>query len=464
MVKLQGGKPQSRSLLALLVILIPVSGLSFLPALGNQPPGKPNATSTATPIPANCAAASLVPAPTPDFVSPDGFCGAYKEGSQSIPKYLNEYGPMLIEEAYKNGNYFGDFVDQDLTGDGIPEIGISSKGNFSIYSCINGEYKKIFSQPSINGFCLPYFIVDIQDGNKNGIPEILFLANTATQGRAYYQMFEWENNEFKSRFQPQYESEPGEIHIDSNEGKIQFQDNGNGVNKEILVKRGVPLIWSFYIDGLPWRQESATYTWNGQYYSLSYREFAPPDYQFQAVHDADLDVSYGKYEQALAMFIRVINDNTLKSWSNEIKECEQKRLRNTGEVINCEPLSDPEERPSLAAYSRFRMLWIYLKTNRYELARMQHKTLLEEKSSGIFSKAADILWDEFADSKDLDAGCVKVQNLISQNPSLFFRYIKDAHGDDDENSEWPDTVDFGYQASGLSYSANTICPLTAETQ
>ncbi len=65
----------------------------------------------------------------------------------------------------------------------------------------------------------------------------------------------------------------------------------------------------------PWRVKIDTYAWDGKSFSLAYEAFAPAQYRYQALQDADREVLYGHYDKAMQFYRNAIFNDKLKWWS-----------------------------------------------------------------------------------------------------------------------------------------------------
>jgi hypothetical protein len=412
----------------------------------------PESVVTYTPEPpARCPIPLKGRAPDPTFLDVEPSSDQTVE-VETILEYLNNYGPLPLREHNKYVLY------KDLTNDGVPEVGITSKFSlpeyFYIFTCKDGKYKTIFEQTS---FICVYSIEDIQDGNRNGIPEILTAEiSLAPASPLTYKLYEWDGVTFKNRFVPYFPDRPdtGEVELEGVGYEIKFINSATNSLKEIFTKNGYP-IWSIMDGDLPWRKENKWYRWDGQFYSLAKRTLDPPQYRFQAVQDADTLVLDGDFDQALTMYQRVISDNSLLGWSADRKKYEKdlwlfNNFGNKKELIPTPPPDDPNERLNLTSYAKFRILWIHLKTKKLDLARKDYESITRDlvnfESVEPFVELAKLLWNGYDQTHSIDEACKNVQTYANINTEDVFRYLKTSIG-------------LGYLDIYMEYSPDVICPI-----
>ena len=250
---------------------------------------------------------------------PDLF-GAIKENrdnaENNILNFLNTYGASRIIEYAEEENYFN-YIYQDLTNDGIPELAIGAT-SFYIFGCRDGFFETLLVLPP-DGYLSPPSIIEVDDYNKNGIDEFIVLLGTLSQGGRIYLIHEWDKNKFVSLLEPDDSKYPysGIIYLQVT-GDFHFEDINNDGVYELITNSGIP-VWETYYAGIPWRNEQTYYKWNGEFYVPAWREYSIPDvdfvtiqeFRFQSIQDGDLAMSQGEYAKALDLYQRAIFDNSL---------------------------------------------------------------------------------------------------------------------------------------------------------
>ncbi len=451
-----------------LVYLVPgfLLGISFILGLSGYSLSQAltpvvSALNTSTPAsPARCPVPKHGKPPVPAFLDVEPFLGIKVE-PREVLDYLNTYGPLPIKD------HSGNVLYEDLTNDGIPEIGIPLN-TYIIFTCDNGHYVEIINVPA-GDFLNPIYL--IQDGNKNGIPEIIFnIFQGAGTGTAY-EVREWDGLQFRSLIAKyrsgELQESPGFYIYEGGGGCVGFVHAPSGPLMDIQVNPGIPYGIDYQY-GLPYRNLLETYRWDGQYYTLVNSEFGPPEYRFQAVFDGDRFATSGRFEKALEMFDRVITDNTLKGWSNNLSkflrdkyEMEYRKTPDPGNLI--EPQDDPDERPNLAVYARFRRLWIYLSLDKKAEAQKEYEKLLtefpENKPGRVYVEPARILIEAYNTTPDVQKACLPVRNYMHGHLVELFQYISPSVKDDGKWLDWFGNIDFGWERNSMDYSTEMVCPV-----
>jgi hypothetical protein len=438
-----------------------------------KPPHLPNTTQTPLPSldldliktstpaqPALCPLITSEQVPIPWFVDhsaldePD-----VKE--QDVLNYLNTYGPAPIIAAHERSVIQGksrySFAYQDFTNDGVPELAFVSD-LFNIFGCNDGQYQVILPQTYIDGFLDPYYIVDIKDGNRNGIPEILFNTGWQTQGGHSYRIYEWGGSQFRNLLLSEYSDSPddGEIHVISAYGSLKFRDlNRDGI-QELVAANGIP-VWSVYHEGIPWRKERRYFKWDGFYYSLYYQEFDPPEYRFQAVQDGDRLSLLGEYKQALISYQQAIFSDELKWWSPELrKHLQDTYLLPPENPMPIPPLPDEDEYYMLAAYARYRIMLLHILSGWLPEAETVYNSLQEKFGEGqighIYAEMATLFWEEYQNTRNIAQSCGVVVEYAALHDVETLSFLGNMKNTNDFSLD----QDHGQQS--LEYLPIDVCP------
>ncbi|MDR3576456.1 MAG: VCBS repeat-containing protein [Anaerolineaceae bacterium] len=373
--------------------------------------------------------------------------------------YLNQFGAndLLLADQY-NRNEEGQLdsyitLHRDLTNDGVPEI-VVSRGEFYILGCQDGQYKTLLSL-DMNGHEYSPQIVAITDLNQNGIPELLVRVDIGTQDDSAYKLFEWGNGKFNSllnSYDPTTGDENDGVWLNSG-GSISFQDVDHDGLKEIVLHQGTWLCADYMDNGSdPLRRIIEIFKWNGQSFLVSKTYFDPPQYRFQAVEDADHDVLDNEYDQALALYQRVIFDPKLDWWTDARKNylADQICSPYTPDFATETPLaSDPKEYLYEAAYARFRIMVLHLMRGYQSDAQVVYQTLLKKFPDGtpgsVYADMAQAFWDEYQASHGLGQACGKAQDVASQRLDEATRYLFDDYANYGEDGK-------------ANYTVQQLCP------
>jgi hypothetical protein len=213
------------------------------------------------------------------------------------------------------------------------------------------------------------------------------------------------------------------------------------------LKQAIP-IWSEYVDGLPWRKETRTCTWNGEKYVLTRTEFSLPEFRFQAVQDADRAALAGEYDRAIDLYRQAIFDDQLDWWSADREMYEIQQVAFETPVPWPTPIPDPAEYYYLAAYSRFRILVLHVLRGFTSDAKIVYDTLQAKFPDGEagyeFVEMAALFWDEYQGSSDVGAACGKAIEYAAAHPDILPYLGSHYHGDQDH-----------------TYVPDDVCPFTS---
>jgi hypothetical protein len=398
-----------------------------------------NSIQTSTPAaPAKCPQIPL-PKPIPTFE----YNGQDRIGVEESVylDYLNQFGAnafLLADQSTRDGEGQLDphiILHRDLTNDGVPEI-VVSRGQFFIFGCRNGQYQALLAVDQ-NGHSMSRQIVAITDLNRNGIPELLITFDMGTHGEVSYGLIEWNNGKFNDLMIPDYSIDGGEYDgfLILYGGSINFQDVDHDGLKEIVINSGSWLgAPDIICDTAPLRKSKGYYKWNGQSFVFYKLIFEPPQYRFQAVEDADHDVLDREYDQALALYQRVIFDNRLEWWTNARKDYIYSCNDYSNPPSTTPPSPDPNEYQYQAAYARFRIMVLHLMHGYQSDAQVVYQTLLKKFPDGtpgsVYADMAQAFWGEYQTSHSLVQACGKSQDVASHRLDEATRYLLDNYGYD----------------------------------
>jgi tetratricopeptide (TPR) repeat protein len=334
----------------------------------------------------------------------------------------------------------------DLTNDGVDEL-VIERIKFMVFGCVDGKYVIVFSLPTTALLFSPIFI-EARDANMNGIPEFIVVVDMATQSAASINVFEWTGQEFVSIIDPNspYAYENGNTY-DLCNPKAHFLDFNQNGSLDLVIE-GQIWYWETYRSFLPWREETHIYSWDGSKYVFLRRVLGPPQYRFQAVHDADYAASLGEYDEALAFFQEAIFSDELEWWSPERRTNEQEIWDSglSGQPTPTLPAPDPDEYDYLAAYSRYRIMQLHiirgwLDEAQVVLANLQEFYPLGEPGSE-FTQLAEAFMNEYQNTSKMSDACVLVIEEAEHFEDAILFYLGNSY----------------HGAQGMDYQLEDICP------
>lgn len=366
--------------------------------------------------------------------------GNYQSPEEAALALLNKYGSEVLVNYERS---FGDSPEtmafQDFTNDGVPELAIrltlnTSFSSFDIFGCQDGEYHLLLSIPS-NGLGYAPIIVSIEDNNKNSVPELTILEGYLSQGGHSFGVYEWDGEKFTSLLPPNHPDQPDStfLWVEAT-GKIYYKDVDSDFLNELILESGIP-VWEIYYVGLPWRNNSTYYKWNGQVFAPYKSEFTEPEFRFQAVQDADLAFTQQEYGKAVVLYQEAIFSDELRSYSPEIRE----NLRAIWEAQYGEvptptpyPIEDPTEYPSLAAYAYYRIMLLHLVQGQEAEAESTYQTLQDtfgaDPYAASYVEMATKFWEAYQSTNKMYDGCAAAIQYAVEHPQILTPLGSDYHG------------------------------------
>jgi hypothetical protein len=351
------------------------------------------------------------------------------ETERSFLTLLNSYGKKAFDRMVTDSNYkFWRKINTrlvDLTGDGVNEF-IIIWTRLGVYGCKDDQYVNLLDIGP-DGYMQPVKIINISDGNRNGLPEVFIRMGVYSQGGQSYALYEYAQGVFHSLVRPGPGGSFADIYVQAT-GNISIYDiDGDGLS-EIYNYVGIP-VWSTYYEGIPWRKEWDTYRWDGEYYTLSRRDFAAPEYRFQAAYDGDNFSHRGEYDKAFDSYQRVILSDGLQWYSPARAQYIWDAFMSNigGNPLPTLQSPDPDEYPNLAAYAHYRMMLVKVLQGsmmdaEYELKALQKK-YPEGTPGEIFARVAQIFWEEYHLSGNIGQSCSRVIKLVEDNQVEVFKYL-----------------------------------------
>jgi hypothetical protein len=365
-----------------------------------------------------------------------------------IPKdalvFLNQYGAEALYAEYladlhnNDSNFdwgnlnFSNYL--DLTNDGEKELIADYRGDLLIIGCQDGQYSMIETRQADGVQWFPYGM-EFADANRNGMPEAILYLGGTEGGGSFYQVVEWDGQEFQDLLVPLEKENEDYSHDDL------FVDGGIGSNlrhadidhdnvEEYIATIGIPTGEGYQYE-IPWRQETQIYKWNGQHFVFVRRSFTAPQYRFQAVQDGDLATLAGEYDRALDFYQQAIFDDKLEWWSHDRMEFLTTNflisLWQSGDPTPVSPIPDPKEYDNLAAYARYRIMLLHLSRSWVSDAQVVYDTLQKKYPEGKpghdYAVLAETVWTEFEQSGDLGKASAKGIEYAANHSNHMYDYI-----------------------------------------
>jgi hypothetical protein len=184
----------------------------------------------------------------------------------------------------------------------------------------------------------------------------------------------------------------------------------------------------------PGRPRHEVWAWNGAAFTFHKSYYDPPVYRFQAVYDADDASLAGDYDAALALYQRAAFDESLLGWGPGQNP------------VDPQPgIWDPDERPRLEAYSRYRILLLHAINNRSDAAQIVYDSLVEKFPSGSpgqpFAELASAFWEEYSANQILADACAEAADYASAHEDDILVPISwPAYGDNEARTYKPEDI------------------------
>ena len=353
------------------------------------------------------------------------------DATDKILEFLNEGGDgqtliKRLNEIYPKGDYRGGYAFRDVTGDQVPEflyVELNYEGKPIVFSCKNRSFELLAILSAEHDFW--DYILEIDDLITDGIPEIIV---TGTDGVSFPQsrvyILEWNGQNFPIR------GAAGMLALRETE-IVDLDRNGT---KEIMFSGDNPICTSCS-NFIPQRQRTVTYGWNGKEFVEISNEFMPPEYRFQAIHDADAAVILGKYDKAIQIYEEVISNEELEWWSPERLTYEQ----HIGDPVymfietpSVKPTEDITEYPRLAAYTYYRIMLLHVVQGNETEAITVYSTLHEKFGNDPYGqsyvKMATAFWEAYQSMHKMYDGCAAAIQYAAEHPEILVPLGSDYHG------------------------------------
>jgi hypothetical protein len=294
---------------------------------------------------------------------------SFSQYPEIIGLYLSSGGPTTILEstlrswgAIQEGAVVQS--DTDLTGDGTAEIivsvydpsafqpGTPAPGQLLVYGCAQKGYRLLYSTTYSPQTMIPE-LKRVGDMNSDVRAELAFTQLTClTPGQCtqIMQILAWNAN--LGTFKP-----VNDLPINANNAKAVISDLDSDGNLEISVIFAPP---TDPAAGPP-RRMIDVWDWDGTNYVLALTQLDPPAYRIHALNDGDLKLGYEDWSQAIRLYDRVRDDQTLLPWDlvpNEafvlrsyatykkiLAMISNRQIRATGEVLSGLQAENPPGSP-----------------------------------------------------------------------------------------------------------------------
>jgi hypothetical protein len=421
--------------------------LPGMPGFQPSPTYDPSLFPSATP-------ASPPPCPVvnPDVPLPDSIKDKllnYNDITDETLEFLNQGGSLdvllqTIISMYPNEAGSSDLFDRlDFNNDGQAELLLEIR-HLTVLGCSpdgNATYEIYGKFIDEGDIVIPPRIETIQDLNHNGFPEMLLTSRAFgfLSTAILLRIVEWDGKGINSVVEviPSYPyrsiAEIGFFGegIVYEKGSLELEDlDGNGTT-EIIVNSGITGHPDTFAHG-PWRAGKDILTWNGVAYTLLSSKIDPPQYRFQAVHDADQAALLGEYDEALRLYQEAISSDQLMGWSLELYH-QQIELSYLGIESTPTPYpASPEEYGHLAAYAHFRILLLHALRGNLLEAQAVYDTLQSKFQEGQPGYASAVLaqyfWRDFQETQDFGQACNQALASLGEQSVEIITWLSGFHG------------------------------------
>ncbi len=338
-----------------------------------------------------------------------------------ILEFLNNGGTVNtigaeLNKPNKWGIPYGDLTLKDITNDDVAELFITISFSHFVLRCNLKTYEFIYSREDvISGTRL-----STSDLNKNSVPELQVsispCADTFCPGMWLY---EWDGTKL-------------EVLAHNTDRVISTADiNGDGVTEII----GIEFPWSYEYDLRPvGREITKIYFWNGGYF-IEQKHYSDATFRFQAIQDADNEVTNGNFIKAFQLYDAAIENKSLEWWSPERDKYEADQINaqwNSEPTPSIQPTPDPAEYPRLAAYAYYRIMLLHLAQGLEAEAASTYQTLQEtfgnDPYAAPYVEMASAFWELYQSTHKMDDGCAVVIQYAVEHPEILVPLGSDYHG------------------------------------
>jgi hypothetical protein len=347
-----------------------------------------------TPTPSPLPTAAARPSPTSVAIPPRP--EDFEDYASTILAFLNasqgdEDGLRTMLEGWEALQHVSDLLRVDVDDDGVGEFvavvvdpseeyGINLRGDLLVVDKDGEDFTLVYSAAGDSTLTDPA-LLEVDDLNGDGHTEIAYSSTSCGAHTCYITV------QIVSSGTGTFEDLTGGG-IGMSYAQAGFVDwDGDGV-QDLVLQGGT--IGS--VGAGPQRERMESYKWDGRSYVLSETAYAPSNYLYFKVLDANGALLDGEYERAVLLYREAIDDDTLQIWMKE------------------------QEREELAAFSRYRLSLSYLLMGEDALAQDVREELLSAQRDDIYAQVVDVLWDAYAQDGDLRAACERVGEFAADHP------------------------------------------------
>jgi len=275
----------------------------------------------------------------------------------------------------------------DLTGDGVDEVVVAlarpgaqtivRPGQLLVFGCSEGTYASLYREGDIveESFGPAIELTQVGDLNRDGRPDLVYVLRHCGAHTCFeaLKILGWDGAQLVNLMggtlelpYPTYVVEPGRIEaISGGIGSVGAEP-----------QRGYAEIWS----------------WNGDVFTHTETMVEPPVYRYHALLDGDRALRAEDHANATAAYLRVIQDDTLESFSGAISQ-----------------VDGVDEWAFLTAFARWRLVLANLRLGDAESAQAELNRLLADYPPGAVgqevAQMAREFWDAHLREESVAQGC-----------------------------------------------------------
>lgn len=147
----------------------------------------------------------------------------------------------------------------------------------------------------------------------------------------------------------------------------------------------------------PQRAQRAVYAWNERTIALAEASYESANLRYFTLLEANDAFVLGNYDRALALYEEAATSDALQesNWSNR-----------------------GDEQSAIKRYAGFRLLLIHLWRNETEPAQQWLNWLLAQYPTDPITQAAQLLYDEYTKSQNVQAACAIVRESVQSAPDI----------------------------------------------
>ncbi len=353
-------------------------------------------TSTESPVPTEALPTATV---EPLLAPPESFDEAPNWLAGTVADQLDV---SMIQEALRDGGYLldeSDWLEVDLSGDGINEWVVMIVEPVTENTPVTGGMRVILVADILNSevsyhtgsdsFLLPE-LLQLEDFTGDGVMDLLYQYQTCGAHTCYSEFYilSYHGAEVAQQLLSNGRLN-APVSMDSASWRVEDRTQ-DGIS-DLILEGG--LIGS--VGAGPQRAQTAVYAWNEKAISLFEATYDAANIRYFTLLDANDAFVLGNYDQALVLY----EDAALSI------ELQDSNWANSDE-------SRADEQSAIKRYAGFRLLLIHLWRDEIEPAQVWFEWLLAEYPSDAITEAAQLLYDEYAKSKNVSASCTLVNEYI----------------------------------------------------